>query len=60
MPRLLKFNIDLYRKLHSVVHEMAPDAELLLLNTKGIVGFENSIDFAIQSGDHIINYSVGY
>ena len=43
-----------------IIHDMAPDAELLLLRSSGFTSFENAVEFAIESNAHIINFSAGW
>jgi hypothetical protein len=43
-----------------IVYDMAPDAELTLMNTYSEVDLGNAKDYCIENGIHVINHSVGY
>lgn len=43
-----------------IVHDMAPDAELTLINTYSEVDLGNAKDYCISHGIRVINHSVGY
>ena len=42
-----------------IVHDMAPDAQLWLVNSGTMVEMENAIDWIIEQGVQIISYSMG-
>jgi len=42
-----------------IVHDMAPDAQLWLVNSGTLVEMENAIDWIIEQGVQIISYSMG-
>ncbi len=43
-----------------IVHDMAPNAQLLLMKVADEVGLENAVDEAIRQGVQIINHSVAW
>ncbi|MBN1425834.1 S8 family serine peptidase [Candidatus Fermentibacteria bacterium] len=43
-----------------IVHDMAPDADLTLINTYSEVDLANAKDYCIANGIRVINHSVGY
>lgn len=43
-----------------IIHDMAPDAQLLLMKIADEVDLENAVDEAIRRGVDIINHSIGW
>ncbi len=43
-----------------IVHDMAPDASLVLINTYSEVDLGNAKDYCVSAGVRVINHSVGY
>lgn len=43
-----------------IIHDMAPDVQLVLMKIADEVDFENAVDRAIQLGVDVINHSVGW
>ena len=43
-----------------IIHDVAPEAELMLLKTDDLVDLENAKDLCIREGIDIINHSIGW